>query len=82
MSGTKTIQEISAYVKFLVQGELGGLSRTEFIKRLEPLYASSPFQIIFMDLIPSDPLPFNCAGILIFMSIDYRDAGRYVVVNS
>jgi hypothetical protein len=58
------------------------ISRKDFLERLKPLYKDSPFQIIFMDLIPCDPIAFNCDGIVIFMSIDYKTAGNYVVVQA
>lgn len=75
------LAELSEMVRHEVQRD-PSQGRSKFLKMLYTEFPNLPFQVVFLDLIPCDPLSFNCVTPVVLMSIDYRDAGRYVVLNA
>lgn len=53
--------------------------RQEFLAKLKEKFPSLMFQVMFLEVLPHDPLFHNFHQVLVFMCIDYRRAGEYTV---
>jgi hypothetical protein len=71
-------RELSELVEQLVHSD-PHQGRKEFLAKIKEVIPKLPFQVVFTDLIPCDMLFYNFQHVVVFMSIDYRNAGRYVV---
>lgn len=70
--------ELSELVQRLVRSD-PSQGRKEFLAKVKAAIPKLPFQVIFTDSLPVDPLFYNFQLIVVFMSIDYRTAGEFVL---